>query len=94
MTETKLERFQAMTPEQQSQWLRRETWKVRLMHLAGWTLISLVGLVCLLSVFKTLVYYGPLAAFFAFLLLSSAMLLPSVVRSVWQLLRTHHEEGS
>ncbi len=93
MTETQRERFRAMTPAQQSRWLRRAIWQARLMSLAGWTLIGSAGLVSLLSIFKTLVSYGPLAAFCAFLVLSSAMLLPSVVRSVWQLLKRHDEEG-
>lgn len=80
--------FTAMTPTQRTRWLRRERWVARLFSCAGWTLIVLVGLVACLSVIKTFVLYGPLAAFFAFLVWSSAMLLPWVIRSIWRLFTT------
>jgi hypothetical protein len=88
-----MEQFYVMAPEQQTRWLRREEWKVRLVHVAGWALIGFVGLVVFASVLKTLVLCGPLAAFFAFLLWSSAMLLHSFIRLIWRHFHTP-EDGS
>ena len=84
MHDPELDEFMALTPDEQSRWLRRETWKARLLSIAGWTLFISSGLLMLLVVFKTLVIYGPLQAFFAVLFCSAMLLLPSVIRTIWE----------
>lgn len=83
------EQFIAMPRTEQERWLRRETWKVRIMSSVGWLLIGGCVLFCTLVVFKTWYLFGLSAAVYAAVIMTLVMLM-GFQGPVWLTRLYHH----